>query len=45
MISDEYMGDNVNGRVMNFFGTIYLGIIVVASVAAIPLLIVTGAGR
>ncbi|EON31600.1 Mn2+ and Fe2+ transporter, NRAMP family protein [Gordonia terrae C-6] len=41
----EYMGDNVNGRVLNFFGTIYLGIIVVASVAAIPLLIVTGAGR
>ena len=41
----EYMGDRVNGRVMNFFGTIYLGIIVVASVAAIPLLIVTGAGR
>lgn len=41
----EYMGGRVNGRVMNFFGTIYLGIIVVASVAAIPLLIVTGAGR
>ncbi|MGO4595632.1 NRAMP family divalent metal transporter [Leifsonia sp. 2TAF2] len=40
----KYMGDKVNGRVTNFFGLIYLGIILVASIAAIPLMIVTGAG-
>ena len=40
----KYMGDKANGRVTNFFGLIYLGIILVASIAAIPLMIVTGAG-
>jgi manganese transport protein len=40
----EYMGDEVNGAVLNATGVVYLVIIVVASVAAIPLLIVTGAG-
>jgi Mn2+/Fe2+ NRAMP family transporter len=40
----KYMGDKVNGRATNFFGLIYLGIILVASIAAIPLMIVTGAG-
>ena len=40
----EYMGDKVNGRGMNLVGTIYLVIILVAATAAIPLLIVTGAG-
>jgi hypothetical protein len=34
----------VNGRVTNAFGVLYLGIILVASVAAIPLMILTGAG-
>ncbi|HZW41929.1 MAG TPA: Nramp family divalent metal transporter [Agromyces sp.] len=40
----EYMGDQVNGRGMNFIGSVYLVIIIAAAVAAIPLLIVTGAG-
>ena len=40
----EYMGTYVNGRVTNAFALVYLVIIVVASVAAIPLMIVTGAG-
>ena len=40
----EYMGDKVNGRVMNAVATVYLVIILVAAIAAIPLLIVTGAG-
>jgi Mn2+/Fe2+ NRAMP family transporter len=40
----KYMGDRVNGKVTNVFGLIFLGIILVASIAAIPLMIVTGAG-
>jgi manganese transport protein len=40
----EYMGDRVNGRVMNTVATLYLVIILVAALAAIPLLVVTGAG-
>lgn len=40
----EYMGKHVNGRLTNGFALVYLVIIVVASVAAIPLMIVTGAG-
>jgi Mn2+/Fe2+ NRAMP family transporter len=40
-----YMGDKVNGRATNFFGTVFLVIIVVAAVAAIPLMILTGAGQ
>jgi Mn2+/Fe2+ NRAMP family transporter len=40
-----YMGDEVNGRVTNVLASIYLVIILVASLAAIPLMIVTGAGQ
>jgi len=40
----EYMGTHVNGRVTNGFALVYLVIIVTASAAAIPLMIVTGAG-
>ena len=40
----EYMGEHVNGRVTNALALVYLVIIVTASVAAIPLMIVTGAG-
>ena len=40
----EYMGDDVNGRVRNGLGVVFLVIIVVAAVAAIPLLIVSGMG-
>ncbi|WP_421734159.1 NRAMP family divalent metal transporter [Cellulomonas sp.] len=40
----EYMGEHLNGRVTNGFALVYLVIIVAASVAAIPLMIATGAG-
>lgn len=38
----EYMGRHVNGRAVNVAGSIYLVIILIASLAAIPLMIVTG---
>jgi Mn2+/Fe2+ NRAMP family transporter len=41
----DYMGDQKNGRIMNFLATIFLAIIVAASVAAIPLMIWTKAGQ
>jgi Mn2+/Fe2+ NRAMP family transporter len=40
----EYMGEHVNGRLTNALALVYLVIIVTASVAAIPLMIATGAG-
>ena len=40
----QYMGEHVNGRVVNVLGMVYLVIILVASLAAIPLMLVTGAG-
>ncbi|GAA1701284.1 hypothetical protein MMUR_00130 [Mycolicibacterium murale] len=40
-----YMGEHVNGKVTNVLASIYLVIILVASLAAIPLMIVTGAGQ
>jgi Mn2+/Fe2+ NRAMP family transporter len=39
-----YMGDKTNGKVINMFASVYL-VILVASLAAIPLMIVTGAGQ
>jgi Mn2+/Fe2+ NRAMP family transporter len=41
----QYMGERTNGKVMNVFSSAYLVIILVASLAAIPLMIVTGAGQ
>jgi Mn2+/Fe2+ NRAMP family transporter len=41
----EYMGEHVNGRALNMLGVVYMVIILVASAAAIPLLIITGAGQ
>jgi Mn2+/Fe2+ NRAMP family transporter len=41
----QYMGDKVNGRFTNGLGLVYLVIILVASIAAIPLMILTGAGQ
>jgi Mn2+/Fe2+ NRAMP family transporter len=41
----EYMGDHTNGRGTNMVASVYLVIILVASLAAIPLMIVTGAGQ
>ncbi|KRA24502.1 hypothetical protein ASD65_08770 [Microbacterium sp. Root61] len=40
----EYMGDEVNGKIRNGLGVAFLLIIVVAAVAAIPLLIASGMG-
>jgi Mn2+/Fe2+ NRAMP family transporter len=40
----KYMGEYVNGKAMNFFGLIILAVILVASLSAIPLMIITGAG-
>lgn len=40
----QYMGEHVNGRGMNAIALVYLVIILVASIAAIPLMIATGAG-
>ena len=40
----QYMGEHVNGTVVNVLGTVYLGVILIASVAAVPLMIATGAG-
>lgn len=41
----QYMGDKTNGKVINVFASVYLVIILAASMAAIPLMIVTGAGQ
>jgi len=38
------MGDDVNGRVRNALGVAFLVVILVAAVAAIPLLIASGMG-
>jgi Mn2+/Fe2+ NRAMP family transporter len=40
----DYLGDRINGKLANFLGMIYLVVILAAAVAAIPLMIVTGAG-
>ncbi|HWU58482.1 MAG TPA: divalent metal cation transporter [Microbacteriaceae bacterium] len=40
----SYMGKRVNGRVLNGFAMVYLVIVLAASVAGIPLMIITGAG-
>jgi Mn2+/Fe2+ NRAMP family transporter len=41
----QYMGDKTNGKVTNMLASVYLLIILAASLAAIPLMIVTGAGQ
>ncbi|MEU9438846.1 divalent metal cation transporter [Streptomyces sp. NPDC048252] len=40
----EYMGDAANGRLANIMGGLYLVVVLVASAAAIPLMIATKAG-
>jgi Mn2+/Fe2+ NRAMP family transporter len=40
-----YMGRHVNGRLANTLGTAYLVVVLVAALAAIPLMIVTRAGQ
>jgi manganese transport protein len=39
------MGENTNGRVLNLVALIYLALLLVASIAAIPLMIWTRAGQ
>jgi manganese transport protein len=41
----QYMGEKTNGRLINVLGSVYLVVILAASLAAIPLMIVTGAGQ
>ncbi|GAB2999070.1 divalent metal cation transporter [Amycolatopsis acidiphila] len=41
----DYLGDKVNGRITNVLGVIFLVIILVAAVAALPLMIFTGMGE
>jgi Mn2+/Fe2+ NRAMP family transporter len=41
----RFMGDHANGRLGNALGWAYLAVIVIAAAAAVPLLIVTSAGR
>ena len=40
-----YMGSKVNGRVANGLGTVFLVVITTASVAALPLMLITAAGQ
>jgi Mn2+/Fe2+ NRAMP family transporter len=40
----DYMGENVNGRATNLVAQFYLVLILAASIAAIPLLVLTGVG-
>jgi Mn2+/Fe2+ NRAMP family transporter len=40
----DYMGEHVNGRLANALGSVYLVIIGVAALAALPLMIVTRMG-
>jgi manganese transport protein len=40
----EYMGADANGPLANGLGLVYLVVILIASLAAIPLMIITGAG-
>ena len=40
----DYMGDKANSRASNLLATVYLLLLLVVSVATIPLLIVTKAG-
>jgi Mn2+/Fe2+ NRAMP family transporter len=40
----DYMGEHANGWLANALGTVYLVLVVVAAVAALPLLVMTGMG-
>ncbi|CAM3173878.1 divalent metal cation transporter [Nocardioides dubius] len=41
----DYLGEHVNGRLANTLGSVYLVLVCVAAVAAIPLMIATGMGQ
>jgi Mn2+/Fe2+ NRAMP family transporter len=40
----DYMGEHVNGKLANGLGTVYLVLVLVAALAAIPLLVITRMG-
>ena len=40
-----YMGAHVNGKLANALGVLYFGVILVISVAAIPLMLMTNGGQ
>jgi manganese transport protein len=40
-----YMGDHVNGKVANALGVVYLGVIVLISLAALPVLVLSDMGQ
>ncbi len=41
----DYMGDKVNGRFSNTLGTVYMILLLVVAVAAVPLMLATKAGQ
>ena len=41
----DYMGESVNGRVVNALGTFYLVLLTVVAIVAVPLMIATKAGQ
>ncbi len=41
----EYLGEHANGRLANTLGVLFLFVVLIAAIAAIPLLIATGAGQ
>jgi Mn2+/Fe2+ NRAMP family transporter len=40
----DFMGDKVNSRLSNAIATVYMGILIVVSIATIPLMIATKGG-
>jgi Mn2+/Fe2+ NRAMP family transporter len=42
---EDYLGPYVNGRLSNLLGSVYLVLVVVVAVAAVPLMIFTRMGR
>jgi Mn2+/Fe2+ NRAMP family transporter len=40
-----YMGESTNGRILNTVATLYLVLLVLVSIATIPLMIITKAGQ
>jgi Mn2+/Fe2+ NRAMP family transporter len=41
----SYMGEHRNGRLANVLGIVYFGLVLVVSLAAIPLLVLTNVGQ
>jgi manganese transport protein len=42
---EAYMGRYANGRVSNVLGVVYLGVIMIVALTAIPLMVLTNAGQ